>query len=286
MPLHVRNLTPTIGAEVEGFDPRAPIDDAVARALVDAFDEWGVLVLRGVDLDPADQHRVAETILAGVPATAEEGDATAFSYVSNREENGGAPYGRLLFHTDMMWSELARQVASLFAVHADQPSVPTVFTSAVHAWATLPDDLRARVAGLHARHESGQQGRGVTAHEDELLQPQWTQERSIVTPVALPHPRTGRTMLYVCEQQTREIVELPKEESDALLDALFAHLYDPERCYTHEWRQGDLVLWDNQAAQHGRPYVVADGPARTLRKIHAPRGLAARVGTPTYQRAS
>jgi alpha-ketoglutarate-dependent taurine dioxygenase len=286
MPLQVRNLTPTIGAEIEGFDPRGPIDDATARELVAAFDEWAVLVLRGVDLDPADQHRLAETLLAGSPAAAEDGDATAFSYVSNREENGGAPYGRLLFHADMMWSELARQVASLFAVHADQPSVPTLYTSAVHAWDTLPDDLRARVAGLHARHESGQQGRGGTDHEDELLQPQWAQERSIVTPVALPHPRTGRTMLYVCEQQTREIVELPKEESDALLDELFAHLYAPERCYTHEWCEGDLVLWDNQAAQHGRPYVVANGPARTLRKIHAPRGLAQRVGTPTYQRAS
>ena len=98
------------------------------------------------------------------------------------------------------------------------------------------------------------------------------------------HPRTGQTMLYVCEQQTREIVELPERESDELLDALFAHLYDPEHLVEHHWRTGDLVVWDNQAAQHARPYVVGDGPARTLRKIHAPSDLRERIGaSPAYE---
>jgi taurine dioxygenase len=47
------------------------------------------------------------------------------------------------------------------------------------------------------------------------------------------------------------------------------------------------VVWDNQAVQHGRPYLQGDGPARTLRKIHAPGDLAARIGAlPTYERKS
>jgi alpha-ketoglutarate-dependent taurine dioxygenase len=92
-------------------------------------------------------------------------------------------------------------------------------------------------------------------------------------------------MLYVCEQQTREVVELAKRESNELLDALFAHLYRPELLVEHKWETGDLVIWDNQAVQHGRPYVLGDGPARTLRKIHAPADLAQRIGAlPAYAR--
>jgi taurine dioxygenase len=284
--IKIRKITPTVGAEVEGFDPRAEIDAATWRQLSDAFNENGVLVFRDIDLDVAMQHKVVEVLHAGGDLSDLEGTETErFSYVSNKEADGGAPYGRLLFHSDMMWSDIANQTPSLYAVEAEQPPVPTTFVSVTNAWSTLPAELKERVRGLHARHESGQQGRGVSPHEAELLQPQWDKLRDTVKPVALAHPRTGQTMLYVCEQQTREIVELPKAEGDALLDALFAHIYRPEVVMAHHWRKGDLVIWDNQAVQHGRPFVQGDGPARTLRKIHAPSKVLRQLAKPTYAAA-
>ena len=97
------------------------------------------------------QHRIVERLFAsGDVGASEEAANERFSYVSNTEPDGGSPYGRLLFHSDMMWSDLANQVPSLFAVEAEQPSTPTVFASTTLAWDTLPDDLRARVEGLHA----------------------------------------------------------------------------------------------------------------------------------------
>jgi len=281
----VRNLNPALGAEVEGFDPSGDADEETWRLLGRAFDDRAVLVFRGIDLDAEAQHHIVEQLyVAGDPSAVKEAATQKFSFVSNTEPDGGSPYGRLLFHSDMMWSDLAQQVPSLYAVQAEQPATPTTFVSTTHAWDTLPEDLRARVEGLHARHESGPQGRGNSKHEDELIQPQWDRLRDTVTPIALEHPRTGQMMLYVCEQQTREIVELPTSESDTLLDELFAHLYKPEHMIEHQWRTGDLVVWDNQAAQHGRPYVKGDGPARTLRKIHAPSDLAQRIGaTPAYE---
>jgi taurine dioxygenase len=91
------------------------------------------------------------------------------------------------------------------------------------------------------------------------------------TPIPFLHPRTGRPILYLCEQSTSEIVELPHEESEALLMRLFDHLYDPAFVLEHHWRKGDLVIWDNLAIQHGRPDVTTEGPARTLRKTFAPK---------------
>jgi taurine dioxygenase len=285
--LKIRNLSPALGAEIEGFDLQAEIDEETWHELSRIFDDRGVLVFRGAEIDEAMQHRIVEHLHASGHAGESETSVNApHGYISNREPDAAAPYGRLMFHCDMMWSEYAQMVLSLSALEAEQPSTPTLFVSSTYAWETLPDDLRARVEGLHARHRSGHQGRGDTDYEDELIQPEWDQLRDTVTPVAMAHPRTGQTMLYVCEQQTREIVELPKAESDELLDALFAHLYQPELQVAHDWQTGDLVVWDNQAIQHGRPYVPGQGPTRTLRKIHAPAELLQRAGAPapTYER--
>jgi taurine dioxygenase len=289
--LEIRKSSPSVGAEVIGFDPMVPIEQHDWQLLSKTFDKSVMLAFRDVDMSVAMQHQIVEILHASGDVSAIGGINTdGFSYVSNKEDNGGAPYGRLLYHSDMMWSELPFQTPSLYAVEAQQPSTPTTFVNVVHAWTSLPDELKERVKGLKARHESGQQGRGNTNFEAELIQPQWGTLRDTVKPIALPHPRTGETMLFVCEQQTREIVGLPKAESDALLDELFEHIYKPENVWAHTWRTGDLVIWDNMAAQHGRPFVEGGGAARTLRKIHAPYNtikdyVSQMGGKPTYEKA-
>ena len=77
-------------------------------------------------------------------------------------------------------------------------------------------------------------------------------------------------MLVVTQGMTKGILEVPSEASEDLLEEIFAHLYRPEGVYEHEWRNGDLIVWDNLAVQHGRPNVLLEGPARTLRKIGLP----------------
>ena len=94
--------------------------------------------------------------------------------------------------------------------------------------------------------------------------------RSTTKPVGFQHPRTGRTILYVSQMMTSEIAGLPFDESEELLETLFSYLYDPAHSWQHDWRNGDLVLWDNLAVQHARPNVTLEGPARTLRKVIAP----------------
>jgi taurine dioxygenase len=267
----IRDITPTVGAEIEGFDPKAQYGQDTWALLSKTLGERGVLVFRDLQLDTPDQHKIAEILYAnGDPAKANLELNERYSFVSNKEPDGGSPYGRLLFHTDMMWSDLADQIPTLYAVEVGQPATPTLFTNTINAWKTLPEDLRKRVEGLKVFHQNGQQGRGDHKYEAELIQPIWGQLYDTVTPIAHKHPRTGETMLYVGEQHTRYVVGMPKAESDALLDALYEHLYQPAHLMEHHWRKGDLVVWDNMIAQHARPNVLGDGPPRTLRKIHAP----------------
>jgi alpha-ketoglutarate-dependent taurine dioxygenase len=66
---------------------------------------------------------------------------------------------------------------------------------------------------------------------------------------------------------------LSEAENEALLEELFTYLYDPKAVLEHDWRQGDLAIWDNIGTQHGRGSVALAGPERTLRKVTGPISL-------------
>jgi len=263
--LTIRAMNEAVGAEVEGLDPRWPLDDDTLTQLRAVFDDRGVLVLRDLDVDETFQRRLVYALI-GEEAPEETRKP---QLVSNKEPGGAAPYGRLLFHCDMMWAERPEPVVSLYGAHVEQPSVPTAFVSMAHAWATLPDALRARVEGLEARHghEHYYPNRGG---DDDVIDSYYEDPHSSVKPIPFLHPRTGIPLLYVSQQVTMEILGLSSEENEALLEELFAHLYEPAGVALHEWRTGDLVIWDNIAVQHARGSVALDGPARTLRKVTGP----------------
>ena len=271
--LQLRELTHAFGTEITGLDPAAALHDpAVQRELQRLFDSRGVLVFRDIDIDQNQQADIIRMLIGLGPLAPGESpigkaDGESF-YVSNKEANGGAPFGRLLFHADMMWSEHTFRVLSLYGIAVEQPATPTIFTSATHAWATMPEDLRAEAGGLSA--VQGHEEMSRAAEDPDVLVSTFHDLPTRTTPVGLTHPRTGDTVLYVSQQMTQAIDSLPADESEALLLRLFDHLYRDEVLYSHDWREHDLVAWDNIAVQHARPNVALEGPTRTLRKVFAP----------------
>lgn len=270
--VQIRPLSTVIGVEIEGLDLHTTLDAETVRTLRDLFDERGVLLVRGLDIAAEDQAYLVGTLIgdeppADRPAAVANTHAYA-NYVTNRDKDGYAPFGELLFHCDMMWFESPMEAISLYGVRVEPPSVPTRFASMAHGWDSLPADLRSRVDGLRAVHVTGQQRRGD--HKNELVQVQHASSRSTVKPLVWEHPRTGRRLLYVSQQMTARIEGLDDDASETLLDELFAHMYQPTNVVDHEWLQGDLVVWDNLAIQHARGNVQTEGPERSLRKVIAP----------------
>jgi alpha-ketoglutarate-dependent taurine dioxygenase len=283
--LMIRELTPAFGAEIEGLDPTAKLSEDDAALLRRTFDERGLLRFRDLDLTPEYQQYLASLVI-GREGPAPDGapyDTSDVFFVSNKEDDGGAPFGRLLYHCDMMWSDNPFQVLTLYGLEVTPPTVPTIFTSATCAWETLPAELRARLEGLHALHMTGQ-ARRAGDEEGELLQPQRENAKSVTRPIPFAHPRTGEPILYVSQMMTRKIIELPGQDSEDLLGEVFAHLYDPVRTWQQDWRKGDFVMWDNFAIQHARGEVKSEGPPRTLRKVIAPRLVAGSVEKPRFDK--
>src|SRR5262249_11720968 len=105
--LKFRQLHPALGAEVEGFEPKQPLDGDTVAELRKAFDDHGVLLFRDLDIDEDYQRYLVFTLIGEEPPAErpEQVHRAGPMLVSNREEGGAAPYGRLLFHCDTMWAE-------------------------------------------------------------------------------------------------------------------------------------------------------------------------------------
>jgi alpha-ketoglutarate-dependent taurine dioxygenase len=273
--LQLRDLTPAFGTEITGLDPIAALADAdTTQRLRELFDTRGVLVFRDIDIDQPTQANLVRALIGLGPLEAgDSGSARANGdpfYVSNKEPEGGAPFGRLLFHSDMMWSDHTFQVLSLYGVEIEPPVAPTIFVSAADGWATLPAELRAKVERLSAVQGHNENESARAADDPNVLISTFENAQTRTTPIKYPHPRTGAPVLYVSQQMTREIDGLSPAESEALLEELFSHLYRAECIYEHDWRHHDFVAWDNVSVQHARPNVTVEGPVRTLRKVFAP----------------
>jgi alpha-ketoglutarate-dependent taurine dioxygenase len=284
--VRVRPLHESVGAEIEGFDPSEPLTDEVLAPLREAFDDYSVLVFRDLDIDEKGQRALVFGLIHEDPAAYDDLSTRKTLRVSNRTEDSAAPYGRLLFHCDNMWARTPQFALSLYGERVEPPSAPTQFVSMVDGWETLSDDLKGRVAQLEARHgfDGGYPNRGG---DDDVTDVDFGASRSVVRPVAWQHPRTGKTLLYASQQATIEVLGLPADENEALLAELFAHLYRPSAVMQHDWREGDLVIWDNVAVQHARGPVDLEGPERTLRKVFGPMHLDPdEVLMPTYSKVA
>jgi taurine dioxygenase len=259
MPLAVTPLTRHIGAEISGVDLSCPLASADADALVRAWLDFGVIVVRGQDLDEHRQVTIARLFgeLIERPRPKElrnesKRDA-ADSYdgytmlVSNIRENGkpigSLPDGEMHFHSDMSYVETPSRATVLYAIEVPKAGGDTMFASTTAAYDALDGDTRRLLAGRNAL-----QGflHGTTLRRNN------TALKSYSHPAVRIVPETGRKALFLSRLMTFAIEDLPEKQSDALLERLFALIESPEFIYVHKWRPGDLLIWDNRSTVHAR----------------------------------
>jgi hypothetical protein len=100
--LEVRELSPEFGVEVVGFDPKAALDDATREELRNLFDTRRLLLFRGIDLSHEEQARLCTMLIRKGEAETIEAMGSRESFISNKLDDGVAPFGRLQFHGDTM----------------------------------------------------------------------------------------------------------------------------------------------------------------------------------------
>jgi taurine dioxygenase len=259
--VRVRRLSPALGAELLDLDLHRPLGADDREALRQALDEHHLLLVRGQHLDDSEHLAFAE-IFGHVAREA----GGPIGMVSNVRADGTLGSDRATWHSDFTFFPAPYEAISLYGVDIPAGGTQTSYVNAILAARTLPDEVRARLEGVQGRavlaFDSGSLTDGVRyriGRRDDAVIHQ-------LRPVLWPHRTTGEPILAVWEQQTDAILPLAPQESDALLERLFEHLYRPEHQYIHEWAANDLVLWDNHALQHSRPAVGIEQP-RSLRRV-------------------
>lgn len=262
----IRNLSLPFGAEVIGFDPEKHWTPENRVRLRRAFDERGAFVFRDLNIDFPWQDRICRLLVGDESPT--DPSKLLERRISNKGDGDAlAPNGRLMFHADAMWHPQQHRIISLYAENVEPGVARTILADSAYAWKSLPEEMREKLRGKQAKHESGQvYHRGG----DDLARPLRTQEYSTIKPVPLIHPDTGDELLFVSQQMTHYFTDMDPDESEALLMQLFDHLYNDAIIYVHEWKPRDLLVIDNIRMQHSRENVERDGPTRVLRKAIAP----------------
>jgi taurine dioxygenase len=144
----------------------------------------------------------------------------------------------------------------------------TMWANMVLAYDTLSDVMRKFLSTLKAIHDYSHAYDTYFAHLKErppLTPEQRAKTPPVEQPVIRTHPVTGRKALYVNPGFTKGIVGMPKEESQPILEMLFAHSTRPEFIYRHKWKVNDLIFWDNRCTMH---YALADYDFSVRRHMH------------------
>ena len=267
----VHKLAEHVGAEITGIDLSGNIDDATFKAIEALWHEYGVLLFRGQSLDDMQQVHFAERFgpLAHTLKKYEGTAHPAIMYVTNERKDGkyiGAlPDGEMFFHSDMCYLEQPCMAALLYAISVPPNGGNTIFASMVAAYDALPADLKTKLAGRKALH-SYEPGYGASNVQARIDTPNSDTTRSYAHPVFRTHPATGKKSIYVNRLMTECIVDMPRPESDALLNRIFDHQEQAQFQYEHRWRVGDVLIWDNRSTLHARR-DFDDGYLRKLRRV-------------------
>ena len=256
----VRKSGAACGAEI-AFDLAGELDEATFGAIESAFHDNIVVVFRDQRLSnerhiefsrrfgELEIHIVKRFLLPGFP------EILLISNIRNQAgEHIGLADAGFTWHTDTSYRQRPSRCSLLYAKevpHRDGRALgDTVFANTVAAYQALPRSMKRRLDGLKAIHRYAARRRVADSPRPKLTQAQLDETPDIAHPIVRTHPYTGRQALYVTAGECIGIEGMPEDEAVDLIGELDAHCVRPEFLYRHQWRVGDLLMWDNASAMH------------------------------------
>lgn len=249
--IETQALTPAIGAEIGGVDLRAEQPDAVIAAIRQALLDHRVLFFRDQDITAQQQIAFARRFgaLEIHPATPKDQADPEILRIAHGPKSRGSEN---FWHSDVTWRAQPSLGSILRAIEVPAVGGDTLFAAMDAAYDALSPALQDWVCTLTAVHDISRVfAAKLGTSRDELLAKYPLQEH----PVVRTHPETGRRTLYVNTAFTSHIKGLSRQESDWLLNHLYAQAARPEHQCRFVWRPNSIAFWDNRASQH---YAASD----------------------------
>ena len=173
------------------------------------------------------------------------------SVVKNGKPVGGLGSYELVWHTDMSYNPLPPRASLLYALEVPPDGGNTGFLNMYSAYDTLAPELQRAIEGKTCIHDSSRNSAGeLRKGFQTTLDPRHTP--GAVHPLVRLHPVTKRKALFLGRRPGAYIHGLPVDESEKLLNAIWAHATQEHFAWYQKWRAGDLVMWDNRCVMHRR----------------------------------
>jgi alpha-ketoglutarate-dependent sulfate ester dioxygenase len=268
--LTITKLSDSVGAEVAGLDPaHLTADDPVGEAILDALEDNGVLVFRGLRLEP--EAQVAFCRRLGEIDYSSDGHhpvAGIYPVTLDKSKNSSAAYlkGTFDWHIDgctPTGDDYPQKATVLSALQVAEVGGETEFASSYAAYDTLTDDEQDRFAALRVVHSLEASQRRVTPNPTPELLARWRSRRTHEHPLVWTH-RSGRRSL-VLGASADYVVGMDVEDGRALLAELLERATVPDKVYSHSWSVGDTVIWDNRGVLHRAAPYAPDSQREMLR---------------------
>lgn len=257
--MQITKLTESFAAEIDGANVQGKLSDADFAEIEEAFLTHQVIVMRNQDLSPDDQKAFSSRfgkLDIHISSTNKHKDHPELLILSNKKVDGkwiGATNAGDAWHTDTHYTKRPSKCTMLHALEVPEEGGKTAFINTYAAYAALPLSTRKRLEGLRGINSwnrlrnprvkvPAQHGDGKAVYD--------TGHPDVLHPVVRTHPETGRKALYVSPRHTLSVEGMGKDESEKLLQELFAIQQLPEHQYIHKWQLGDVVVWDNRCTLH------------------------------------
>lgn len=263
MAITIMPITPGFAAEVGDIDLRSPLTAQQMQAVRDAFATYAVLVFTSQELS-VEQHLAfasnfgpLEHSVASQMKDQKLRVRPDIADIANLDADGriwGADsrlrrfqLGNRLWHTDSSFKTPTGRASLLYARSVAPIGGHTEFADMRAAWDALADDTKARVQGLLAEHSLifSRRRLGFTDFTDDEI----IAFAPVPRPLVRTIPESGRRSLYIASHAGR-IRGVDDAAAERLLRELTEHATQRQFVYTHRWRAGDLVMWDNRCTMH------------------------------------
>jgi alpha-ketoglutarate-dependent taurine dioxygenase len=258
--VHVIPSGAACGAEVAGLD-LSNFGDAEFQVLLGALTDHLVVRVRGQSLDHAGLIALGKrfgeleppgTSITGKPFIDGYPEILVISnIVENGKPQGNLGAGEAAWHTDMSYRDRPISYAILNAVELPPSGGNTYFANQYLAYDTLNPELKTKLEGRLLIHDETYNSAGqIRKGFKEVTDPR--EAPGARHPIFRAHPITGRKALYLGRRLNAYILGLSLDESERVLDALWKHASKPEFIWGHEWKSGDVLIWDNRCLVHRR----------------------------------
>ena len=274
MSLQITPLCDVLGAEVTGLDLSQPIDYQEERTVLEAYLQYHLLCFRSEPLEPTEFAAFARRF--GEPQQQllreqRHGQVPEVSFLDSTYKNLDDKPDDLQrvrlsgWHTDDSYFEAPAKATLLQSIAIPESGGQTRFCNTRAAYEDLEENEKQRLSALKAAHRYDTPRAlarpKVRSAEEEAETPE------VIHPIIRTHDDSGIKAIYLNPNRTDRIIDVDHNESEIILEWIYDRMTQDKYRYEHEWRVGDLIIWDNRCLVHSVNMDFPVGQKRLHQRI-------------------